>query len=703
MTKDQHPQASASKPLDLSLQRFRLDSVLVDPIECCLIVEGEKKQIDNKSMCVLVYLAERSRQGSVVETYDIVDRVWPDGMSGDAPAHRCISVIRKALGEDSKAPTFIKTVPRKGYLLLVDAVPEPSGVAPANLQPEPSRWGRFGRPLILLAAVGALAAVISVRNVSVEPPPTKTGPPYSLAILPLSSAKLNAPLEGLGDSISEELITALGQFDKFEVISRRTAFSLGEQNMEPVKVGKLLSVQYVLDGRITQSGEQLRVVAALAETKGGRQRWTNTFSYNADSVSGAATDIATQVARALEVVLGTQDLAFLEQVETRDPDAYSAFLRARQLLRRSRDEATLREAVDLFSEAIAQDGAFVIARAGICQSYVALYAIQQSSNDFDQAESTCTQLARTNPAMAQAKIALATLYRERGDYADSINALKSVVDAFPKHIEALVELGDTYFDSGEMDAARRVYLRAVALAPNEYDAQAGLGVFYYYNQEYTDARKHFARAAALDPGSATPLNNLAATHIELGDSAAAARVWGKSVQIKETHSALTNLGLSHYYRGEFADAERYQRRALTHAPDDYATLGRLAESIRLSGERTDESVAVYREADLAAVTRITKNPRDALAHAHLANFRVHLGQIDRFATQIATAHRLKTDIDSVYYLEALSWAAMSNIDETLRCLEQAVALSFPKRLIRNDPDLRALSDDPKIAAFLAAL
>lgn len=92
-----------------------------------LSVRGPSGQIDMrpKSFDVLRYLV--SNAGRVVCKDELIKAVWPDVVVTDDSLTRCISEIRRALGDKDKR--IIKTVARRGYL--VDGPVSTGGVAAA--------------------------------------------------------------------------------------------------------------------------------------------------------------------------------------------------------------------------------------------------------------------------------------------------------------------------------------------------------------------------------------------------------------------------------------------------------------------------------------------------------------------------------------------------------------------------------------------
>ncbi len=74
---------------------------------------GELIPLDDKPFQILRLLVENS--GQIVLKDEIFDKVWPNTFVGDNNLTVAISQVRDALEDDSKSPTFIQTVRRKGY------------------------------------------------------------------------------------------------------------------------------------------------------------------------------------------------------------------------------------------------------------------------------------------------------------------------------------------------------------------------------------------------------------------------------------------------------------------------------------------------------------------------------------------------------------------------------------------------------------
>jgi len=100
---------------------FQLGDWRVQPQSNNVVSDHRTIHLEPKVMGVLVCLAQRS--GEVVPKEQLVQEVWRDTFVTDDVLIRCISELRKAFGDSAGRPTVIETIPKRGYRLLIPAVP----------------------------------------------------------------------------------------------------------------------------------------------------------------------------------------------------------------------------------------------------------------------------------------------------------------------------------------------------------------------------------------------------------------------------------------------------------------------------------------------------------------------------------------------------------------------------------------------------
>lgn len=116
------------------MPRYRFSDFILSPRRRTLIRHGLEQPLIPRYFDLLVFLVERRHEA--VHRRDIFDRVWNDVVVSDSALSQAIRTIRRALGDDSREPRFIRTVSRHGYrFVYVDVVEE-----------EDDGEGRVGRP-----------------------------------------------------------------------------------------------------------------------------------------------------------------------------------------------------------------------------------------------------------------------------------------------------------------------------------------------------------------------------------------------------------------------------------------------------------------------------------------------------------------------------------------------------------------------------
>jgi DNA-binding winged helix-turn-helix (wHTH) protein len=104
---------SGSKKTAQSTGSFDVGGWLVVPSLNRLSRGEETVRLELKLMEVLVHLAERT--GQLVSKRELIDAVWKVEVISDGTLTRAIAVLRKALGDESRNPRFIETIPKRGY------------------------------------------------------------------------------------------------------------------------------------------------------------------------------------------------------------------------------------------------------------------------------------------------------------------------------------------------------------------------------------------------------------------------------------------------------------------------------------------------------------------------------------------------------------------------------------------------------------
>jgi len=100
-------------PIDRKPARFRFGAWLVDPAANALRQGDELRQMEPRTMDVLVALCRAD--GAIVSSEQLLEACWGSTIHGDSPVHKNIAQLRRLLGDQATAPVFIETIRKRGY------------------------------------------------------------------------------------------------------------------------------------------------------------------------------------------------------------------------------------------------------------------------------------------------------------------------------------------------------------------------------------------------------------------------------------------------------------------------------------------------------------------------------------------------------------------------------------------------------------
>ena len=448
----------------------------LEPAERRLSKGGEPVHVTPKALELLVALA--SRPGRLVTKDELVAEVWPDTFVEEGNLAVNMTRLRQVLNDET-GQTYVETVPKRGYRFVAAVreiaaqepapAPPPGETRPAS--PAPEHVTRS--PSSLAATTGtrtkymwfatAAVAVIAVVGVTyfLRLRPAAAGTVQSLVVTRFTSISPASGQSHLELGIPDALTTRLASLRQLRV-PPTAVLRAGE---DPFETARRLGVDAVLTGSVQRDGDQLRVTAQLSRASDRSQLWAGRFDQPFTDIFTVEDGLAERIASSLITNLSSTERASLRRRETPNAAAYELYLKGRELWNRRTPEA-IRSAITLYQDAIALDSGFVLAHAGLADSY----AITASG---------LPGLTRYPLAKAAARRAVELDDRS----ADAHNALAFV----------------TYKSEWKWAEAEREFKRAIELNPNLVLARHWYAEMLGLIGRYDDAAAQFRRARELDP------------------------------------------------------------------------------------------------------------------------------------------------------------------------------------------------------------
>jgi len=242
------------------------------------------------------------------------------------------------------------------------------------------------------------------------------GAPNVVAVLPLSFSGADTSLKPLERGFAELLTTDLARSSRLTVVERlRLQAVLDEIKLQSsgatdsssnVRAGKILQAGRLVEGSIIQSGQQLRVDAAVIDVPTTRLAGSTNDDRKLDELLTLEKNIAIGLFQQLGVTLTTAERDAIEQRPTRSLAAFVAYSRGLLL----EDEGQFERAESFYEQAIRLDPNFSAARAKSQETRQIIAGNQLSSTSIE------TALAGTaeGRVVAQATLGIAATGGEAG-------------------------------------------------------------------------------------------------------------------------------------------------------------------------------------------------------------------------------------------------------------------------------------------------
>jgi TolB-like protein/Tfp pilus assembly protein PilF len=243
-------------------------------------------------------------------------------------------------------------------------------------------------------------------------------PEKSIAVLPFVDLSEMKDQEYFADGMAEEILDELTKVPNLRVMARTSSFQFKGRNEDVRTIGTQLNVAYVLEGSVRRSGNEVRITAQLIDTGNGTHRWSGSFDREAGAVLAMQDEVATGVARALQVTLGADELRS-RPLSVR-PEAYDSYLRGRHG-EDQMNQAGWELAVIEFQKALELDPSFTPAAELLARTDVLLadYAPDPEGHRLETARQAALAALRLDPNSAAAHAVLGDVYMNKREWAAS--------------------------------------------------------------------------------------------------------------------------------------------------------------------------------------------------------------------------------------------------------------------------------------------
>ena len=400
--------------------------------------------------------------------------------------------------------------------------------------------------------------------------------PNSVAVLPFDNLSPNADDAFFSSGLHDEILNQLAKLRSLSVISRTSVLRYADSGLSIPEIASELNVETVMEGSVRYANDRVRITLQLIDAKTDEHLWSETYEREFADIFAIESDIAMNVANALEAEFSVEEQEAIERAPTGSTVAYALYLKATNAWFSGQ---TWESEMD---QALAIDPDFALAHA--MKAYLLAFGTDTWPVALERRvlESSARAL-ELDPTLGLAHAALAYLHQARWRLVETEQSFERALELSPSDPVILSAYGRFHRNRGDYAEGVRLGRESVILDPSNTSHRYQLGVTLRYARDYEAAYEIFQSALALNQTAANTHMQLAATDIPRGN----------------LDEALKNIRLSEeLYQGELS--WRYVQFAYIYSqldrPDD---VHRLFETLKELDQETSVSNAVWAMAYLA--------------------------------------------------------------------------------------------------------
>ncbi len=312
----------------------------------------------------------------------------------------------------------------------------------------------------------------------------------SIAVLPFDNMSGDPQQDHFSDGITEQIIASLSKVPYIFVIARNSTFTYKGKPVKVNQVAEELGVQYVLEGSVQRSNDQVRITAQLIDAIAGHHIWAEKYDRQIKDIFAMQDDIAMKIMAELQVKLTVKELGRLSATKTKNLKAYEKFLMGSEHFWR-RTEGDSQQARKLAQEAISLDPEYGAAYQLLARTHmddVWFYRTKSADKSLETAEHLIQKSIELSGQDSTTHQLLGSVYYIRRQYDKAIAECQKAVALSPNSAEANLFYGAALRWAGRFDEAIPVFKKAIRLNPvTPLNYLNHLAWVYAFSEQYEKA------------------------------------------------------------------------------------------------------------------------------------------------------------------------------------------------------------------------
>ena len=359
----------------------------------------------------------------------------------------------------------------------------------------------------LLIAVVIIVLITGISGARLLPRDAKT-----IAVLPFKNLSDNKEDEYFSDGIMEDILTQLSKISDLRVISRTSMMQYKNTNKNLRQIGEELDVATILEGSVRRAGGRVRIVGQLINARKDEHIWAETYDRELKDVFAIQTEVAKNIAAALQAILSPKEIKQIESKSTTNLEAYTFYLRGRDYFYHYTNHDN-EKSIELFKSALKLDPNYALAYAGLAGAFGRKEYYDSSQEWTDSALALSRKAISINPNLAEGYKAMGDAYTSKRNNPEALTQYVKAVELNPNYGAAIANVGYIYYQYGSFDEALKWTKKAVAIDPGFVRWSSNVGLQYFSLGYDSLASKWLNKALILQPEFFFP--NIILAYIDL--------------------------------------------------------------------------------------------------------------------------------------------------------------------------------------------
>jgi serine/threonine protein kinase/tetratricopeptide (TPR) repeat protein len=323
----------------------------------------------------------------------------------------------------------------------------------------------------------------------------------SIAVIPFTNVGGNADADLLSDGLTESLISSLAHVPQLKVKSRNSVFRYKGKDIDVQKIGKELTVDALLTGRVVQHGDTIQVSADLTNVQDNTEIWGEQYERKASDIIALQQQIAGDIAGKLRSTMTGAEKQQVSKQGTQNPEAYQLYVKGRYAWNK-RTEADEKTAISYFNQAIDKDPGYALAYAGVADTYAVIGSYGGDAGEFTgKSKAAAAKALELDPTLARPHADLGLIKMQYDwDFAGGEAEFRKAFELDPSDATAHQWFSQSlsYMGGRAQDAIEQGNLarQLDPLSPIIAFAQAEA---YTYDRQYDKAIEMYKKAEADNP------------------------------------------------------------------------------------------------------------------------------------------------------------------------------------------------------------